>query len=84
MRLPTDRGIAVIRSTGDGTNSVAICSEVVDGAPRNTYALHSGVEVAVDPEVTMIATSTGRHSTGIVEVFRDDADVVQIRRPRAF
>jgi len=82
MALPTDRGLAVIEDgVGVGQN-VSICADVVNGAPRRTYAKHFNVEVIVDPEVAITVNSASRHTTEIVEVFRDDAGIVRVRRPR--
>jgi hypothetical protein len=43
--------------------------------------MYGDAQVTVDPDVSVKVTSTGRHTTEIVEVAQDDAGIVQVRRP---
>jgi hypothetical protein len=83
MAHPTDHGFAVIKAGRGGTHNIAICADVVDGAPVRAYAAYYNASITFDPAISLKKTSAGHHTTEIVEVSQDEAGGVWIRRPRS-
>ena len=81
MTYPRAHGLVVIKDGHAGAKIVAVCADIVAGEPRGVYTIYRDAQVAVDPDVPVKVTSTGRHTTEIVEVAQDDAGIVQVRRP---
>jgi hypothetical protein len=83
MPHPTDHGLAVVKDEPGGTHSVAICAEVIRGAPARAYAAYYNAEVHIEPGIVLKEGHASRHTTEIVEVSQSPDGAVWIRRPRA-
>lgn len=82
MPLPTDRGVVVIDVEDDGTSTVRICAEVVNGAPVDVFAEHHGaVHVRVHNDVPMFTHGRRSVSKRIAEVY-DDNGTINVGRVR--
>jgi hypothetical protein len=82
MSLPNDRGLVVVRDEADGTKTVFICGNIVNGQPKQTFATHFRATVLeIDPALRMISGGATRYSHQIAEVWRDDAGVVHVELP---
>jgi hypothetical protein len=69
MPIPTDHGFAVLTHEDDGTTSVMVCSDLVNGTPRNPYAVHPHrPAVSVDSAIRLVTSGSTRHTTQAVAV----------------
>lgn len=81
-RLPTDRGIAVVRSMDDGTKEVLVCDGVSGGRPKNLYATHFRVRtLRIHPGVRMEHSGGMSSTRQIVEVSSERPEEADIRVP---
>jgi hypothetical protein len=83
VKLPIDRGFVVVDHEADGTQTVQICAEVVDGEAVDVFAAHNGADrVRVHEGVTLAQRGRRSYSSQILEVF-DEEGVVHIKRVTA-
>lgn len=80
MPIPTDHGCVIIADEPDGTKTVIVCSDIVNGRPVNAYAMHVRSDsVAIHPAVTLdTAVVGGKGTTKSVTVFSDDDGTVRV------
>lgn len=80
MPIPTDHGRVVIKDEPDGTKTVIVCSDIVEGRPINAYAMHvRSSKVVIDSAVAMTARVLGGVGTNdSVTVFVDDNGAVHV------
>lgn len=77
-----DRGLLVVHDEPDGTTTLSICANVVDGKPTNVYArYHNAPRVEIDHDVALTTLHGNRFTSEIVEVANFNG-VVSIRYPR--
>ena len=78
---PTDRGLAVVRAEPDGTTTIFVCGQVVDGKPVDTYATHiRAAKVSIDPAVALVGAGSRRYTNQIVQVVRGEDGTVHVSR----
>jgi hypothetical protein len=85
VTLPTDHGYVVVTKEQDGTKTVTIYSDFIDGQPQHPYATHVGTRnVIVEGGVEFDAKrAAGSGTTRSVIVYADDDGAVHIAPPIA-
>lgn len=84
MAIPIDRGFVHITNESDGTRTIRVCAEVVNGAPRNTYAQYQHYpSVVIDPSLRLQRTGHAVYTDRIAEVFVDDSGTAHVSQVHA-
>jgi len=82
MPIPNDHGYAVLTREDDGTTSVMVCSDLVNGVPQNPYAVHPHrPSVSIDKGVTLATSGRTRFTTQTVTVLVAPDGTVQVTKP---
>jgi len=84
MAIPVDRGFVHVTDENDGTRTIRVCAEVVDGAPRRTYAQYQHQpSVMIDPSLRLLRTGRAAYTDRIAEVFVDDGGTAHVSHVHA-
>jgi hypothetical protein len=82
MAIPNDHGYAVFTREDDGTTSVMVCSDLVEGKPSNPYAIHPHrASVSIDKTVSLATSGKTRYTTHAVTVIVAPDGAVQVMKP---
>jgi hypothetical protein len=85
MATPVDRGFVHVTSESDGTRTIRVCAEVVDGAPRHIYAQYQHhPSVVIDPSLRLQRTGRAVYTDRIAEVFSDESGTAHVSQVHAF
>jgi len=82
MAIPNDHGYAVFTREDDGTTSIMVCSDLIDGSPRNPYAVHPHrASVSIEKTVSLATSGRTRYTTHAVTVIVAPDGTVQVTKP---
>jgi hypothetical protein len=82
MPIPNDHGYAVFTREDDGTTSIMVCSDLIDGTPRNPYAVHPHrASVSIDKTVSLATSGRTRYTTQTVTVIVAPDGTVEVTKP---
>jgi hypothetical protein len=82
MPIPNDHGYVVLTREDDGTISVMVCSDLINGTPSNPYAVHPHrASVSIDKTVSLATSGRTRYTTQTVTVIVAPDGTVQVTKP---
>jgi hypothetical protein len=82
MPRGSDRGSVLVTEHADGTSTVTVCANIVDGLPVGIFATYlKEATVTISPEVAMTAGPRGRYTKAMAEVV-DHENGVLVRTVR--
>jgi hypothetical protein len=82
MPRGSDRGSVLVTEHADGTSTVTVCANIVDGLPVGIFATYiKEATVTISPDVAMAIGPRGRYTKTMAEVV-DHKDGVMVRTCR--
>lgn len=82
MPIPNDHGYAVFTREADGTTSVMVCSDLVNGTPSNPFAVHPHrASVSIGQGVSLATSGTMRYTTQTVTVVVAPNGTILVTKP---